>query len=173
MVELTFDQLYQPSLGSLQPLGLLQPDQLFDGCDERRTHSENDCCCCMNLNSSHHCERDPYTLLTLLFQPPLGFDQLFDQLLVGFDQLSQLPPPDLHWISEPQLYFLQVSSAVGFPFWICLQQCSLLEPVHCAYDSSPSEALMTAKPKRARKINLILDDLIGLIKEASGVAICH
>jgi hypothetical protein len=89
----------------------------------------------------------------LLFHPPLGFDQLF-----------QLPPPESHWLSGPQLYDLQSSSAVGFPFWICLQQCSLLEPVHV---SSPLEALMTAKPNRAREVSLILDDLISLMKEAT------
>jgi hypothetical protein len=110
------------------------------------------------------------SLLTLLFQPPLGFDQLFvgfDQLLIGFDQLSQLPPPELHWTSRPQLYDLQTSSAVDFPFLICLQQCSLLEPVHCASDSLPSVAMMTAKPKRASKVNLILDDAISSMKEAT------
>jgi len=101
------------------------------------------------------CTNNQYSLLlTLLFQPPLGFDQL----LTGFDQLPQLPPLESHWMFEPQLYDLQSSSAVGFPFWICLQQCRLLEPVHCASVSSPTVALMTAKPKRTRKVILIVCD---------------
>ena len=64
-------------------------------------------------------------------------------------------------MSISQLYDAQISAAADSPlFWICSQQCSLLEPVHCASDSSTAaETLMMDTPRRARKVTFILDEL--------------